>query len=151
MRKSLITLLKPFIMPVLRTYWFIFRPKTSGALIAVTHAGEALLLTHTYRSGFGLVGGGIQKNETPEQAARREAFEEIGVKLETLTPLGSFTSTVEYKRDTIFTFTAELPNKNISIDNLEIAEVHWFPLEHIPPLGPVGRKVFELFNEHRTA
>lgn len=47
--------------------------------------GDRLLLTHLKDRGWDLPGGHIEQGETPEQAARREVFEETGARLNQLT------------------------------------------------------------------
>ncbi|HVS79579.1 MAG TPA: NUDIX domain-containing protein [Candidatus Paceibacterota bacterium] len=145
MFKQLLQLFKPFIMPACRAYWFIVRPETAGALIVLTNNGEMLLLTHTYRYGWGLPGGGLKRGETPEEAVRREVFEEIGIALSAATPLGSFLSTDDYHRNTVYAFAAALEKRDISTENFEIESAQWFLPENLPPLGPVTKKVVELY------
>jgi len=48
--------------------------------------GRVLLVQASYRRELSLPGGWIDRNEAPEQAARRELFEELGVEL----PLARF-------------------------------------------------------------
>ena len=47
--------------------------------------GDQLLMTHLKDRGWDLPGGHIESNETPEQTARREVFEETGARLNQLT------------------------------------------------------------------
>jgi len=47
--------------------------------------GDRLLMTHLKSRGWDLPGGHIEPNETPEQTARREVFEETGARLNQLT------------------------------------------------------------------
>lgn len=50
--------------------------------------GERLLQTHLVKRGWDLVGGHIEHGESPEEATRREAYEETGAKLGPLHLLG---------------------------------------------------------------
>jgi 8-oxo-dGTP diphosphatase len=63
-----------------------------GELIAtalvLAFDGDRLLQTHLAARGWDIVGGHIEPGESPEQAARREAYEEAGARLRELHVLG---------------------------------------------------------------
>ncbi|WP_433129658.1 NUDIX domain-containing protein [Micromonospora sp. CA-240977] len=73
-----------------RAYWRIVKPTTHGVQALIIHpvdSDRVLLVRHSYgdQSRWRLPGGGYRPaRETPEQAARRECVEELGVEL---TPL----------------------------------------------------------------
>ena len=62
------------------------KPRTRGALVALWYQGRVLLVQASYRHELSLPGGWIDRGEAPEQAARRELFEELVVEL----PLARF-------------------------------------------------------------
>jgi len=75
--------------PVARTWWRLTRPRHQGVVVAV-HVGPDLLLVRcSYRAGWHLPGGGVRRGEMPEEAARRELAEEIGLTTSALRPAGS--------------------------------------------------------------
>jgi 8-oxo-dGTP diphosphatase len=51
-------------------------------------SGNNFLQTHLVKRGWDLVGGHIEPGESPEEAVRREAYEETGARLEALHLLG---------------------------------------------------------------
>ena len=80
----------------------------------VIRGNRILLVEHQLfgRDFFNLPGGGIEENETPEQAALRELEEECQVKGTLVRPL-----TVEYKPDLesrVFTFLVEIPEDAVA-------------------------------------
>ena len=106
----------------------------------VIRGNRILLVEHQLfgRDFFNLPGGGIEENETPEQAALRELEEECQVKGTLVRPL-----TVEYKPDLesrVFTFLVEIPEDavaNAGIDpelpanEQSIIGVKWMRLDEI--------------------
>ncbi|MEV4495435.1 NUDIX domain-containing protein [Micromonospora arborensis] len=71
-----------------RVYWRIAKPTTHGVKVLIIHpvdTGRVLLVRHSYgnQSLWSLPGGGYEPTrETPEQAARRECTEELGIESE---------------------------------------------------------------------
>jgi 8-oxo-dGTP diphosphatase len=55
---------------------------------ALAFAGERLLLTNLMKRGWDITGGHVEAGEVPEQAVRREVYEEAGAKLGPLHLLG---------------------------------------------------------------
>lgn len=106
----------------------------------VIRGNRILLVEHQLfgRDFFNLPGGGIEENETPEQAALRELEEECQVKGTLIRPL-----TVEYKPDLesrVFTFLVEIPedavaktgiDPELSADEQSIIDVKWMRLDEI--------------------
>ncbi len=64
---------------LLRAYWFVRRPTTHGALVAVWFDGKILLVKSSYRKTVSLPGGYVHRNEDPRDAAARELREELGI------------------------------------------------------------------------
>ena len=106
----------------------------------VIRGNRILLVEHQLfgRDFFNLPGGGIEENETPEQAALRELEEECQVKGTLVRPL-----TVEYKPDLesrVFTFLVEIPEDAVAktgidpelpADEQSIIGVKWMRLDQI--------------------
>ena len=66
-------------VPLARIWWRLQRRRREGAMVAI-HVGQSLLLLRSsYDSAWTFPGGGIRQGETPEDAARRELAEEIGL------------------------------------------------------------------------
>ena len=74
---------------VLREHWPPYEPwqhqtgKPSAAgLVCFDEAGRILVLEPTYRATWNVPGGAVERGESPREAAKREAWEEIGLDLE---------------------------------------------------------------------
>jgi ADP-ribose pyrophosphatase YjhB (NUDIX family) len=114
-------------------WWFVRRPVTFGVrAIALTAAGEIVLVRHSYLPGWYCPGGGRARNETAEAAAIRELREEIG-----MTAYGSvgflraYTVHQHFKRDTVSWFLV----RDVAFTarrSLEIVEIRAFPLDALP-------------------
>lgn len=127
--------------PVLQTYWKIFKPYTFGTRLLIYHPqkeGYVLLIRHTYgdTETWNMPGGGFKpKKENQKEAARREAFEEVGIRVGEITLLTEYKSEREAKHDTVYIYTGTALETNIILES-EIAEARWFPLSEINQLKP---------------
>ena len=103
-------------------------------------------------------GGAIEIGEVPEDAAKREVFEETGLRANALELIGVFSGP-----DTRYTY----PNGDkvfivgifylctdfsgeVNIDPNEVRELKWFPLGSLPAveeISPPDRRVFAAFSE----
>ena len=121
-----------FLNSLRRLYWFIFRPHTQGVKCLIENDDKYLLVKTSYSGDYWtLPGGGCDYKEAPEQAIKREVVEELGIILTDVVLLGSYESTVEYKRDTVYLFYGKSQEKNFKT-NAEIAEASWFPKDMLP-------------------
>jgi len=134
--------------PVAKIYWFLFRPKTQGAKCVIKFGEEILMIRHTYgkSDAWTFPGGGIKKGETPEEAVLREVREELGIKIINIKNIGSFFTNKEYKRDTVYCFSAEAQNKSFIISSDEITEANWFLKNKLPENMMGGaKKIYSLY------
>jgi 8-oxo-dGTP pyrophosphatase MutT (NUDIX family) len=127
----------------------IRRRMVLGARAALVDGDRVLLLRHTYMPGWHFPGGGVEPGETAESAARREAEEETGIRIDgPMTLLGLYLQVHEAtNRDHVAVYVARAhgvlrPFKA----NGEIAEIGWFAFDALPPdVNPgTARRVAEI-------
>jgi len=122
-----------FIRPFQYLYYFLIRPKTYGVKVLIRRDNKFLFIRNTYYlKHWTFPGGGIEKNESPEQSARRETLEETGISISKLTLIGTYKSTRHYKRDTVYCFYGETKQNKISFDPREVLEAKWIGIKHFP-------------------
>jgi ADP-ribose pyrophosphatase YjhB (NUDIX family) len=136
------------VFPLLKLYWFVFRPEITGTRCLIECGGKLLLIRQTYSHMlWTLPGGRVERGETPEEAVRREVREEVGLELSALRPLGVFTTTEEYMRDTVHCFCGETPRSALSVDRDEVYEARWFDPGSLPDTQSTHlKRVLEMYS-----
>jgi ADP-ribose pyrophosphatase YjhB (NUDIX family) len=130
-------------------YLFIVRPLTFGVRTMLLRDDNVLLVRQTYMDGWFMPGGRIEKGETLEQAARREAREEVQAEIKTMSLLGVYSNFKEWKSDHNILFLSEDFTLGGGHDR-EIAEARFFPLDALPPgLWPGHRQRIQEFRRDR--
>jgi 8-oxo-dGTP pyrophosphatase MutT (NUDIX family) len=111
---------------------------TAGvATLLVRDSGEVLFLRFTYRSGWGLPGGMLSRHEEPEQTARRELREELGIEVDVPPPYRI--EALAGKQTVTFFTLARVTEEQVAamrVDPVEIAAIEWFPISSSPILDP---------------
>lgn len=128
-------MLYKILYPLAKIYWKIVRPITFGVRIIIFDQNNNILLVkHTYLPGWMLPGGGVQYSEQFDQTARREVWEETGIKLKQVDLFGVYKFNEEGKRDHIFVFSAPINKFPIQFqhDKLEIDSIKTFSLKKLP-------------------
>jgi 8-oxo-dGTP pyrophosphatase MutT (NUDIX family) len=120
----------------------VARKRVSAGVIFLNNKKQILLVKTSYKKYWSLPGGMIDKNESPKDAAIREAEEEIGIKVKNL-KLGSigWGMEKEYDDDYItFQFNGGIieDEKSIRIDNEEIIDFKFADVNKIKNLVSPG-------------
>ena len=99
------------------------RPRRFTVRILLTNNQNQIGLVKSLKYNYSQIpGGGIEENETIEEAARRETIEEMGVTMSELKPLGYFISDKYQQKDIVFVFhgkAAKNVGTNYTKDELE--------------------------------
>ena len=140
-------LYKLLLYPLLRLYWLVFRPDVVGVRCLVEFEGRVLLIRNPYGAmKWDLPGGGVRRGERPEDAARREVREEVGVSLAELRPLGRYTGTEFYDRDTVVSYFGRAESAALKPRRAEVYDEGWFEWGRLPePLSREAARVIELY------
>lgn len=111
------------------------RPLTLGVRVALENEkGEFLLVRHTYVKGWYLPGGGVELGETCDDAARKEVWEEAGIRMQgDLSLFGLYYNLAASPRDHVVLY--HLVEDHTVADfkpNREIAEAGFFSEDDLP-------------------
>lgn len=111
----------------------LFHPLILGVKIMLVRGDEVLLVKHTYQPGWYFPGGGVKWGETLAEAARREAWEEVGATIDEMAFLGIYSTTSTSKTEHIAVFVSHaftITNK----PDYEIESWDFYPMAN-PPEG----------------
>jgi 8-oxo-dGTP pyrophosphatase MutT (NUDIX family) len=113
----------------LRLLWFIRRPETTGALVAVWCRGRVLLVRNSYRPQLTLPGGYVRAREDRRTTAARELREEVGIQVQPRHLVHAYHGThlFEHRKDTLDIFELEMDEEpQVRVDDREVvaAEFH---------------------------
>lgn len=124
-----------FIRKLFFLFWRFKRPMTMGVRIFLQNERqEILLVRHTYVKGWYLPGGGVEKGETTQQAARKELREEANIMITgALRLFSSYLNIRASNRDHVLLFICnEWKQESPFKPNREIAEIGFFDRDNLP-------------------
>ncbi|MCW3040578.1 MAG: mismatch repair protein MutT [Solirubrobacterales bacterium] len=129
---------------LLRVWWFVARPHTQGVKLAIwSGQGQVLFVRHTYgdRRVWELPGGGRRRGESAEDAARREAGEELGLQDAAWTSVDQIVSR-EHATAHLTVVRCAHDGSPLHVCRVEIAETRW--CDPSRPPQPLGRHAAEI-------
>jgi ADP-ribose pyrophosphatase YjhB (NUDIX family) len=97
----------------------------------VIEEDKLLLVKPVYLDYWTLPGGGVKRDESLDQTARREVWEETGVRLGPLTLLGVYDNLCEGKRDYVVLFQAGCVSRE-EVSSWEVERAEFFSVEDLP-------------------
>lgn len=112
-----------------KCWWWLRRPESRGAYVAVWVGDRILMIRNSYKREYSIPAGGVARGETFSQAAVRELFEEVGIPTteSELKWFGRYRSRCDRKQDESELFELHLAQMpEVLIDNREVvwAEFH---------------------------
>ncbi len=109
-------------------------PRGRGVKCLLTHEGELVLVRHTYgpRDRWTVPGGGVHRREALVHAAAREMSEELGLRGLRWREVGVTTMRSGHTVSTVVVMHAELADRALCPDPVEIAEARWFGRDELP-------------------
>ena len=108
-------------------------PRVSPAIIIAVVKGDEILLARSSRfkaAFFSVLAGFVEPGETLEDCARREVFEEVGIRIKRISYFGS--QPWPLPNSLMVAFTAEYDGGEIAIDESEIVSAGWFSATDLP-------------------
>ncbi len=137
------------LMAVLHRYWRFSRGLTLGTRIAAVEGRKVFLIRHTYRPGWYLPGGGVEKGETVRQSAERELMEEAGIRLDGEPRIhGVFLHEPFFPGDHVIAYVAEAWTQvEVPYPTREIADGGLFDIDALPDdtTQATRRRLAEIF------
>ncbi|HET9338730.1 MAG TPA: NAD(+) diphosphatase [Casimicrobiaceae bacterium] len=115
-------------------------PRVSPAMMALVTRGRELLLARSARFATGMysaLAGFVEPGETIEDCIAREVREEVGVEI--ARPVYFASQSWAFPHSLMIAYTAEYASGDIRLDDPEIEDARWFPLDALPALpSPVS-------------
>ena len=127
---------------LLRVWWVLARPRSSGVRCVIRHGDEILLVRHSYGDRRWLLPGGrVRRGEDPAATASREMAQELGVAGLEWTVTGCHGGRAAYRRasrdesfrrHTTWYLAGEAPDRALRPRAMEIDEARWFSPAALP-------------------
>ena len=132
-------------------YWFTLSTRNvQGVRVILVDDRRVILVSHWYAPwAWTLPGGGVNKNETPEQAAIREIKEETGFIVKSLAgEIGRYEGRWGRGDQVVVYYTGDFEGSLALTPNFEIMARSWFDIDSLPEeLSPANRRRIESYRD----
>lgn len=144
--KQLLRSLYRIAYPVREVYWKIFKPNVRAVRTVIFWQDKFLLSRISYGPQCWVFpGGGVRKKEAFKDAALREVYEEVGIRL---ADAELFYEYFFDGRHHVQCFFAEVTSGDFVIDGTEIAEARWFGKDELTTIkAPLVEKILLRYDE----
>lgn len=115
---------------------------TVGAVCAIEHDGQVLMLWQPHRSGWSLPGGLLDRGETPREAVAREVLEEVGLIIDPGDPVTYGVHPATQSVDVVFRVRAtQRPSLELAT---EARKAKWWTLRDLADADRETRQIVQL-------
>ena len=132
-------------------YWTNFSANSiQGVRIILVQDRKVVLVSHWYAPWtWTLPGGGVNKNESPENAAIRETKEETGFTVKSLAgEIGKYKGTWGRGDRVAVYYTGDFEGSLSLTPNIEIMGRSWFDIDNLPEeISPANRRRIEAYRD----
>ena len=132
-------------------YWTNFSANSiQGVRIILVQDRKVVLVSHWYAPWtWTLPGGGVNKNESPENAAIRETQEETGFIVKSLAgEIGKYKGTLGRGDMVAVYYTGDFEGSLSLTPNIEIMGRSWFDIDNLPEeISPANRRRIEAYRD----
>lgn len=138
---------------VRKRWWALRKPQLeASSVLAFDLQGRLLVIRLSYGSGdWTFPTGGIDRGETPEQAARRELQEETGCRAHAMTALGIDEGELHRAHHRVHVFATKVQDNPVP-DGREVLEARFFPVHSLPePLSGATRRRLQMWRASQAA
>jgi 8-oxo-dGTP pyrophosphatase MutT (NUDIX family) len=113
-----------------------------GSMGVVEVDDEVLLVRQSYRDGWGIPGGLLNRGEAPDTAVVRELWEEVALAVVAEGPPSVVVEPLSRRVDLVFRCVpvAGSDPHLARPTSVEIEEARWFPVDALPDLQPEARR-----------
>lgn len=129
--------------------WLLSPKYTVGVnAIIIDKEGRIWLQQHRFwpNTAWGLPGGIMKANESPDNALRREIREEIGLELQEIQIVAT---EMFHRRGVTLYYTAQAGEGTVRLDPKELLDGQYFDLKSLPvPMLPAHHKLVQLYSKH---
>lgn len=123
-------------------------PRVQPCIITIITRGQEILLAKANRKNntvYGLIAGFVEVGETLEQAVHRETLEEVGIRIKNLQYLAS--QPWPFPSNLMIAFRAEYDSGDLVLQEEEIADAHFFPIEALPQIPIHGSIAYQMIQD----
>lgn len=132
-------------------YWTSFRTSSiQGVRIILVRDRRVVLVSHWYAPWtWTLPGGGVDKNELPEDAAVRETREETGLIVKSIAgEIGTYRGTWGRGDMVAVYYSKDFEGSLSLMPNIEIMGRGWFDINNLPEeISPANRRRIEAYRD----